>query len=101
MAGPKREVRSHKILAVHPFCEMSLHSPGFHGGMKRWGFHGMPDMHGVTKSHRRIGCIGSGRAKVPFKNGCRIYFAPPISPEFGLVKRCLGMWEANTSGLVD
>ena len=25
----------------------------------------MPDMHGVTKSHRRIGCIGSGRAKVP------------------------------------
>jgi len=36
---------------------------GFHGGMKRWGFHGMPDMHGVTKSHRRIGCIGSGRAK--------------------------------------
>ena len=37
---------------------------GFHGGMKRWGFHGMPDMHGVTKSHRRIGCIGSGRAKV-------------------------------------
>ena len=38
---------------------------GFHGGMKRWGFHGMPDLHGVTKSHRRIGCIGSGRDKVP------------------------------------
>ena len=42
---------------------------GFHGGMKRWGFHGMPDMHGVTKSHRRIGCIGSGRAKVWAING--------------------------------
>lgn len=36
---------------------------GFHGGMKRWGFHGMPATHGVTKSHRRIGCIGSGRQK--------------------------------------
>jgi len=37
---------------------------GFHGGMKRWGFKGMPaDYHGVTKSHRRIGCIGSGRDK--------------------------------------
>ena len=52
-------------------------SLGFHGGMKRWGFHGMPDMHGVTKSHRRIGCIGSGRAKVPIiiimKEGCLKY----------------------------
>ena len=32
--------------------------------MKRWGFSGMPtDKHGVTKSHRRPGCIGSGRDK--------------------------------------
>ena len=29
----------------------------------RWGFHGMPATHGVTKSHRRPGCIGSGRDK--------------------------------------
>ena len=36
---------------------------GFQGGMKRWGFRGMPDTHGTTKSHRRIGAIGSGRAK--------------------------------------
>lgn len=36
---------------------------GFQGVMKRWGFHGMPATHGVTKSHRRPGCIGSGCAK--------------------------------------
>jgi len=36
---------------------------GFQGVMKRWGFHGMPDTHGTTKSHRRGGCIGSGREK--------------------------------------
>eukprot|EP00088_Acartia_fossae_P068539 TRINITY_DN8719_c0_g1_i2.p1 TRINITY_DN8719_c0_g1~~TRINITY_DN8719_c0_g1_i2.p1 ORF type:complete len:388 (-),score=53.94 TRINITY_DN8719_c0_g1_i2:405-1568(-) len=34
---------------------------GFQGVMKRWGFHGMPATHGVTKSHRRGGTIGSGR----------------------------------------
>ena len=32
--------------------------------MKRWGFKGMgSDVRGVTKSHRRPGCIGSGRDK--------------------------------------
>ncbi len=33
--------------------------------MKRWGFAGMPSgaWRGVTKSHRRPGCIGSGRDK--------------------------------------
>ena len=36
---------------------------GFQGGMKRWGFKGMPKTHGVTKSHRRIGAIGSGNDK--------------------------------------
>jgi len=37
---------------------------GFQGVMKRWGFSGMPaDKHGTTKSHRRPGCIGSGRDK--------------------------------------
>ncbi len=36
---------------------------GFQGVMKRWGFAGMPAGHGVTKSHRRPGCIGSGRDK--------------------------------------
>lgn len=33
---------------------------GFQGVMKRWGFAGMPDTHGTTKSHRRPGAIGSG-----------------------------------------
>lgn len=36
---------------------------GFQGVMKRWGFSGMPATHGVTKSHRRPGCIGRGRDK--------------------------------------
>lgn len=36
---------------------------GFQGVMKRWGFKGMPATHGVTKSHRRPGNIGSGGAK--------------------------------------
>jgi len=36
---------------------------GFQGVMKRWGFAGMPATHGVTKSHRRPGCIGSGNDK--------------------------------------
>lgn len=31
--------------------------------MKRWGFAGMPATHGVTKSHRRPGCIGHGAGK--------------------------------------
>ena len=62
MAGLRKEVI--KLLPTPDFSRNNV-SEGFHGGMKRWGFHGMPDMHGVTKSHRRIGCIGSGRAKVP------------------------------------
>lgn len=33
---------------------------GFQGVMKRWGFKGMPATHGVTKTHRRGGNIGSG-----------------------------------------
>ncbi|XP_055298649.1 39S ribosomal protein L3, mitochondrial [Sitodiplosis mosellana] len=36
---------------------------GFQGVMKRWGFKGMPATHGVTKTHRRPGNIGSGGAK--------------------------------------
>ena len=43
----------------HPF-KMNF----FQGGMKRHGFSGMPsDERGCTKSHRRIGTIGSGRNK--------------------------------------
>jgi large subunit ribosomal protein L3 len=31
---------------------------GFHGGMKRWNWHGGPQTHG-SMSHRRIGSLGS------------------------------------------
>ncbi|PCJ56057.1 MAG: 50S ribosomal protein L3 [Planctomycetota bacterium] len=31
---------------------------GFAGGMKRYGFKGLPASHGVNRSHRRIGSIG-------------------------------------------
>ncbi|XP_003702622.2 mitochondrial ribosomal protein L3 isoform X1 [Megachile rotundata] len=37
---------------------------GFQGVMKRWGFHGMPASHGVTKTHRRPGNIGAPKARV-------------------------------------
>ncbi len=37
---------------------------GFQGGMKKHGFSGMgPDEQGVTKSHRRVGHVGSGRIR--------------------------------------
>ncbi|KAJ8726500.1 hypothetical protein PYW07_001198 [Mythimna separata] len=36
---------------------------GFQGVIKRWGFKGMPASHGVTKTHRRPGNIGSGGEK--------------------------------------
>jgi large subunit ribosomal protein L3 len=32
---------------------------GFQGGMKKWGFKGMPASHGVSLSHRAIGSTGS------------------------------------------
>lgn len=32
---------------------------GFQGGMKRWGFKGMPASHGCSLSHRAIGATGS------------------------------------------
>ncbi|CAH0557694.1 unnamed protein product [Brassicogethes aeneus] len=36
---------------------------GFQGVMKRHGFKGMPASHGVTKTHRKGGCIGGGGEK--------------------------------------
>lgn len=32
---------------------------GFQGGMKRWGFKGLPRSHGVSLAHRSIGSIGN------------------------------------------
>ncbi|KAJ8679821.1 hypothetical protein QAD02_015608 [Eretmocerus hayati] len=45
---------------------------GFQGVMKRWGFKGMPASHGVTKTHRRPGNIGSGGAKARVMPGTKL-----------------------------
>ncbi|XP_011505845.1 PREDICTED: 39S ribosomal protein L3, mitochondrial [Ceratosolen solmsi marchali] len=45
---------------------------GFQGVMKRWGFHGMPASHGVTKTHRRPGNIGSGSHKARVLPGTKM-----------------------------
>lgn len=45
---------------------------GFQGVMKRWGFKGMPASHGVTKTHRRPGNIGSGGAKARVMPGTKM-----------------------------
>merc|ERR1719150_2922156 len=53
--------------------------------MKRWGFHGMPtctELQSLTEESVALEVAGQ-------------------SPEYGLVRRCLEMLEANTNGLVD
>ncbi|XP_006609533.1 39S ribosomal protein L3, mitochondrial [Apis dorsata] len=45
---------------------------GFQGVMKRWGFKGMPASHGVTKTHRRPGNIGSGGAMARVMPGTKM-----------------------------
>ncbi|KAL0118596.1 hypothetical protein PUN28_009341 [Cardiocondyla obscurior] len=45
---------------------------GFQGVMKRWGFKGMPASHGVTKTHRRPGNIGSGGTKARVMPGTKL-----------------------------
>ncbi|KZC04520.1 39S ribosomal protein L3, mitochondrial [Dufourea novaeangliae] len=45
---------------------------GFQGVMKRWGFSGMPASHGVTKTHRRGGNIGSGGQKARVMPGTKM-----------------------------
>ncbi|XP_012540871.1 39S ribosomal protein L3, mitochondrial [Monomorium pharaonis] len=45
---------------------------GFQGVMKRWGFSGMPASHGVTKTHRRPGNIGSGGGKARVMPGTKM-----------------------------
>ncbi|XP_072743676.1 large ribosomal subunit protein uL3m [Anoplolepis gracilipes] len=45
---------------------------GFQGVMKRWGFKGMPATHGVTKTHRRPGNIGSGGTKARVMPGTKL-----------------------------
>lgn len=45
---------------------------GFQGVMKRWGFHGMPATHGVCKTHRRPGNIGTGSEKARVIPGTKL-----------------------------
>lgn len=45
---------------------------GFQGVMKRWGFGGMPATHGVTKTHRRPGNIGSGSSRARVMPGTKL-----------------------------
>ncbi|XP_076246177.1 mitochondrial ribosomal protein L3 isoform X2 [Calliopsis andreniformis] len=45
---------------------------GFQGVMKRWGFKGMPASHGVTKTHRKPGNIGSGGQKARVMPGTKL-----------------------------
>lgn len=56
-----------RILASHfrpgDWCDAKAKSrgKGFQGGMKRWGFHGLPASHGVSLAHRSLGSTGVGR----------------------------------------
>jgi len=64
---------------------------GFQGVMKRWGFKGMPDTHGVTKSHRRPGCIKGGN-KARVSPGQRM----PGNVGGGYIWQCgLRVWRIN------
>ncbi|KAK8741075.1 hypothetical protein OTU49_002481, partial [Cherax quadricarinatus] len=66
---------------------------GFQGVMKRWGFKGMPASHGVTKSHRRGGNIGSGGEKA------RVLPGQKMPGHMGRERRILiglKIWRINT-----
>ncbi|XP_042859738.1 39S ribosomal protein L3, mitochondrial-like [Penaeus japonicus] len=66
---------------------------GYQGVMKRWGFKGMPASHGVTKSHRRGGSIGSGREKSRVWPGQKM---PGHMGRHRRVIRGLKIWRINT-----
>lgn len=66
---------------------------GFQGVMKRWGFKGMPASHGVTKTHRRPGNVGSGGQKA------RIWPGQKMPGHMGnryRITRGLKIWRINT-----
>lgn len=66
---------------------------GFQGVMKRWGFKGMPASHGVTKSHRRGGNIGSGGEKARVLPGQKM---PGHMGRERRILRGLKVWRINT-----
>ncbi|WMV21949.1 hypothetical protein MTR67_015334 [Solanum verrucosum] len=53
---------------------------GFQGGMKRWGFSGMPASHGASLSHRSIGSTGQRDApgKVPGAEGNFVFIKDSV-----------------------
>jgi len=57
--------------------------------MKRWGFHGMPATHGVTKSHRRGGNIGGGGEKG------RVWPGTKLPGHMGCLQICLRAFKVN------
>lgn len=59
-------------MVKHVICKSIRVDRGFQGVMKRWGFHGMPASHGVTKTHRRPGNIGSGGTKARVMPGTKM-----------------------------
>lgn len=70
---------------------------GFQGVMKRWGFKGMPASHGVTKTHRRPGNVGSGGEKA------RIWPGQKMPGHMGnryRINRGLKIWRINTKNNV-
>ncbi|XP_042230659.1 39S ribosomal protein L3, mitochondrial-like isoform X2 [Homarus americanus] len=66
---------------------------GFQGVMKRWGFKGMPASHGVTKSHRRGGTIGSGGEKARVLPGQKM---PGHMGRERRILKGLKVWRINT-----
>lgn len=66
---------------------------GFQGVCKRWGFKGMPASHGVTKTHRRGGNIGSGGTKARVMPGTKM---PGHMGNRWRVSRGLKIWRINT-----
>lgn len=61
--------------------------------MKRHGFHGMPATHGVTKTHRRPGNVGSGGQKARIWKGQKM--PGHMGNRYRKVKG-LKVWRINT-----
>ncbi|RZF41065.1 hypothetical protein LSTR_LSTR002697 [Laodelphax striatellus] len=66
---------------------------GFQGVMKRWGFKGLRATHGVTKSHRRGGCIGGGSKKAGVWKGKKM---PGLMGNRMRILKGLKIWRINT-----
>lgn len=66
---------------------------GFQGVIKRHGFKGMPASHGVTKTHRRGGNIGSGGGKARVLPGTKM---PGHMGNRWRIMKGLKIWRINT-----